>query len=113
MKNKGFTAINIGGLALGLATCLLILVYVIDEFSYDKYNTKADRIYRVNTDMKYGGNVASFAISPPPLAAALANNFPEVEKTARLIHDTGVRIKNGSQFIQEEKVVYADSQAQT
>ena len=110
LKNKGFTVINILGLALGLATCLLIVFYVVDELSYDRYNTKADRIYRVNMDMKYGGNVASFAITPPPLAATLANNFPEVEKTARLIHDTGVRIKKGNEYIQEEKVVYADSE---
>nr|WP_067062570.1 ABC transporter permease [Mucilaginibacter sp. L294] len=110
LKNKGFTAINILGLALGLATCLLIVFYVIDELSYDRYNTKADRIYRVNMDMKYGGNVASYAITPPPLAATLASNFPEIEKTARLIHDQGVRIKKGNEYIQEEKVVYADSE---
>jgi putative ABC transport system permease protein len=109
LKNKGFTAINILGLALGLATCLLIVFYVIDELSYDRYNTKADRIYRVNMDMKYGGNVASYAITPPPLAAALASSFPEIEKTARLIHDQGVRIKKGNEYIQEEKVIYADS----
>ncbi|WP_224746695.1 ABC transporter permease [Mucilaginibacter rigui] len=110
LKNKGFTAINILGLALGLATCLLIVFYVIDELSYDRYNTKADRIYRVNMDMKYGGNMASYAITPPPLAATLSGNFPEVEKTARLIHDQGVRIKKGNEYIQEEKVVYADSE---
>lgn len=110
LKNKGFTAINILGLALGLATCLLIIFYVVDELSYDRFNTKADRIYRVNMDLKYGGNVASFAITPPPLAATLVTNFPEVEKCARLIHDTGVRIKKGDEYIQEEKVVYADSE---
>lgn len=109
LKNKGFTAINILGLALGLATCLLIVFYVIDELSYDRYNTKADRIYRINMDMKYGGNVASYAITPPPLAAALESSFPEIEKTARLIHDQGVRIKKGNEYIQEEKVIYADS----
>jgi putative ABC transport system permease protein len=110
LKNKRFTAINILGLALGLATCLLIVFYVIDELSYDRYNTKADRIYRVNMDMKYGGNIASYAITPPPLAATLSSNFPEIEKTARLIHDQGVCIKKGNEYIQEEKVVYADSE---
>jgi len=52
LKNKGFTFINVLGLALGLATCLLIVFYVFDELSYDRYNTKYDRIYRVNTDLK-------------------------------------------------------------
>jgi putative ABC transport system permease protein len=110
LKNKSFTAINILGLALGLATCLLIVFYVFDELSYDRFNTKANRIYRVNMDLKYGGNVSSFAITPPALAATLASNFPEVERSARLIHDAGVRIKKGDQFIQEEKVVYADGE---
>ncbi len=44
LKNKGFTFINVLGLALGLATCLLIVFYVFDELSYDRYNTKANRL---------------------------------------------------------------------
>ena len=108
LKNKGFTIINIFGLALGLATCLMIVLYVIDELSYDRYNTSYDRIYRINTDIKFGGNTSSYAITPPPLAAALMN-FPGVENAARLLHDAGVRIKKGSENIQEERVVYSDA----
>jgi putative ABC transport system permease protein len=110
LKNKAFTIINILGLALGLATCLLIVFYVFDELSYDRFNSNANRIYRVNMDMKYGGNVASYAITPPPLASTLKNNYPEVERSARLIHDQGVRVKKESEYIQEDKVVYADSE---
>lgn len=110
LKNKAFTIINILGLALGLATCLLIVFYVFDELSYDRFNANANRIYRVNMDMKYGGNVASYAITPPPLASTLKNNYPEVERSARLIHDQGIRIKKDGEYIQEEKVVYADSE---
>ena len=55
-KNKGFTAINVFGLALGLAACLLIVFYVVDELSYDNYNVNANRIYRVNEDLKLGDN---------------------------------------------------------
>ena len=108
LKNKGFTAINVLGLALGLATCLLIVFYVIDELSYDRFNTKSDRIYRVNTDIKYGGNTSSYAISPPPLSAAL-KNFPEVEKAVRLIASTGTVFKKGNQNIIENQVAYADA----
>jgi putative ABC transport system permease protein len=107
LKNKGFTAINVLGLALGLATCLLIVFYVIDELSYDRFNTKSDLIYRVNTDIKYGGNTSSYAISPPPLAAAL-KNFPEVEKAVRLIASTGTVFKKGNENIIENQVAYAD-----
>jgi putative ABC transport system permease protein len=107
LKNKGFTTINVLGLALGLATCLLIVFYVFDELSYDSFNIKANRIYRVNTDIKYGGNSSSYAISPPPLAASLSN-FPEVEKAVRLIASTGTRVKKGNENIIENKVAYAD-----
>jgi len=109
LKNKGFTAINILGLALGLATCLLIVFYVVDELSYDRYNTKADHIYRVNTDIKFGGNASSYAIGPPPLAAEAASNMPEVEKATRLLMAVETRFKKGEEHISEAKVAYADS----
>ncbi|QJD95033.1 FtsX-like permease family protein [Mucilaginibacter robiniae] len=107
-KNKAFTLINILGLALGLATCLLIMFYVVDELSYDRYNSNANRIFRINTDIKFGGTTSALAITPPPLASALLNNFPEVEKACRLYHDYGVRIKKDNKSVQEEKVVYSD-----
>jgi len=108
LKNKGFTFINVLGLALGLATCLLIVFYVFDELSYDRYNTKANRIYRVNMDMKYGGNTSSFAIAPPPLSTAIGTNFPEVETTTRIIKSEGTRIRKGNENVIEDKVAYAD-----
>ena len=65
-KNKVFTTINIFGLALGLTACLLIVLYVVDELSFDRYNTKADRIYRVNEDLKLGNNSVKYAVAMPP-----------------------------------------------
>ncbi len=108
-KNKAYSAINIGGLALGLATCLLIIFYVFDELSYDRFNIKSDRIYRVNTDIKFGGNTSSYAVSTPALAAALTTNFPEVERSVRLIQSVGTRFKKGNEHISENKVAYADA----
>jgi putative ABC transport system permease protein len=61
LKNKGFTILNVLGLSVGLATCLLIVFYVIDEWSYDRYNTKADQVYRVNINVKFNGNANSYA----------------------------------------------------
>jgi len=107
-KNKGFTAINVLGLALGLAVCLLIVFYVIDEVSYDRYNVKIDRIYRVNNDIKFGGSEASYATSPAPLAAALESELPDVEHAVRFRQNGGLRIKKGDQNIQEHRVIYAD-----
>lgn len=108
-KNKGFTAINVLGLALGLATCLLIVFYVFDELSYDKYNVKADRIYRINSDIKFAGNENSYATSPAPAAGALKATFPEIEQTARLLDRGGFKVKKGNQDIQELSMIYADS----
>ena len=108
LKNKGFAIINIFGLSLGLATCLLIVFYVADELSYDRFNTHVDNIYRINTDIKYGGSNSSYAITQPPLAGALESNFPEVEKVTRLILAVDIRFKKGNENIQESKTAYCD-----
>ena len=70
-KNKAFSAINIIGLATGLAVCLLIVLYVVDELSYDKYNKNADRIYRLDADIYFNDTQAIFAVAPDPLALTL------------------------------------------
>jgi len=109
LRNKGFTFINVFGLALGLATVLLIVFYVVDELSYDRFNIKADRIYRVNTDLKYGANQTSFAITAPPVADALAKEFPEVEKSMRIGQAVNVRFKKGDEVIEEKGGFYCDN----
>ena len=109
IKNKGFTAINILGLALGLATCMLIVFYVFDELSYDTYNSKADRIFRVNCDIKFGGNEKSYAVTPAPLAVGMLSDLPEVEQAARFRDNGGNKVKKGNQNIQENRMVYADN----
>jgi putative ABC transport system permease protein len=108
-KNKGFTLINVFGLAMGLATCLLIVFYVFDELSYDRYNVKADRIYRVNNDIKFGGTEGSYAIAPSPAAAALKADFPEIETVTRFRNQGGNQVRKGNQNIQEDRMIYADS----
>ena len=103
LKNKGFTFINILGLALGLATCLLIVFYVFDELSYDKYNTKCKRIYRVNTDLKYNGILTAFGTTSKPVATALVSEFPEVERSARITRALNIRFKKGNEIIREDE----------
>jgi putative ABC transport system permease protein len=85
------------------------MYYVVDELSYDKFNVKADRIYRINTDIKYGGSNSAYAITQPPLAEALRENFPEVEKATRLILATDIRFKKGAEIFHESKTAYADA----
>ncbi|MDN3547891.1 ABC transporter permease [Mucilaginibacter aquaedulcis] len=107
-KNTGFTAINILGLSVGLATCLLIVFYVADELSYDRFNEKADRIMRVNLAIKFGGNNTVYAQTMAPLAQVLNTEFPDVEKAIRLKGRGGVHVKKDNENIQEDMVVYSD-----
>lgn len=108
IKNKGFTVLNVLGLSLGLASCLLIILYVVDELSYDRYNTKADRIYRVNEDLKLGENNVLYAVCMPPLAQALKNDFPYVENTVRIKNAGSMHVKKGIANIFETKIALAD-----
>ena len=78
-KSKGFTAINIIGLAAGIGVCLLIVLYVTDELSYDRYNVNADRIYRLDADIYFNSTQFTASISPKPLALTLAKECPQVD----------------------------------
>lgn len=107
LGNKLYSAINIGGLAMGLAACLLIVFYVVDELSYDRYNTNADRIYRVNEDLKLGDNKVQYAVTMPPLAQTLKREFPGVENAVR-IRKASISIKKGDEYLVENDAVFTD-----
>lgn len=109
-KNKGFTAINIAGLAIGLACFILIALYVVDELSYDRYNEKADRIYRVDADIKFGGNELKLCVSSDPMGATLKKDYPQVEEYTRIYSSEGDKlVKKGNEYIDEQHIVYVDS----
>lgn len=107
-KNKGFTTLNILGLALGLTTFLLIVLHVADELSYDRFHTKAGRIVRLNTDIYADGKLTAFAVAAPPVAPTLIRDYPEVENAARCIPEDGVRFRMGSQDVNEHRVATVD-----
>src|SRR5215813_12575843 len=102
-KNKGFSAINIIGLAMGLATCLLIVLFVQDELSYDHYNKNADRIYRVDGDIQFGGTHFILAVMPPTFTAAVKKDYPQVEDAVRFRDYGGFLVKRGNENIQENR----------
>jgi putative ABC transport system permease protein len=109
-KNKGYSAINIIGLAVGLATCLLILLFVWDELSFDKFHSKADRIYRVDSDIKFGGSALRIAVSSDPMGATLKRDYPQVEQYTRIYASSGAKLlKKDDSYINEEKIAYVDS----
>lgn len=110
IKNKTYTAINIVGLAIGLACFILISLYVVDELSYDRHHKKADRIYRVNSDLRIGGTDLHLATSSDPMGAILKDDYPQVEDIARIYNSSGSKlIKHGNRFINESRVAHADS----
>lgn len=109
-KSKGFSAINIAGLAVGLATCLLILFFVLDELGYDRYNAKADRIYRVDADLRFGGNHFVLAVDPDPMGPTMKKDYPQVEQYLRFrTYNNSFLVRKNNQNIQEDHVIFADS----
>ena len=109
-KHRFFTFINITGLSVGIAACLVIMIFVVHEFSYDKFHAKGKRIFRVNTEIKFGSNHFHVATGYPVLPELLQESYPEIENTVR-IRDWGRRyVRNvDSQDKTREDVVWADS----
>lgn len=85
MKNKFSSFVNIFGLAVGLTCCMLISLYLYYEFSYDKHNKKINDLYVVGTHFSLGEKDSRSAGTPSPMGPALQQEFPEIEKTARLL----------------------------
>jgi len=110
LKKKGFTAINIVGLSLGIGCFIMISMFVIDELSYDRYHEKADRIYRINSDIIFGGTEMSMAVTSDPMGDVLKSDYPEVEDYVRFYASQGSKlIKKGNEYINEGAVTHADS----
>lgn len=107
LKNRVYALINFVGLTSGLALCLLIIVYVRSETGYDKFHTKIDRLYRINYAAPNGLLLAS---SPPPLAPALKDYFPEVEETARMYNrNVSINRTGNAEHFEESDVYFTDS----
>jgi len=95
-KHRGYSFINIAGLAIGMACCLMILLYVSDELSYDRHHEHADRIYRVNGISSIGETTRHYATTPPALGPEIAVSIPEIEESIRFfdIIEFEARIKD-------------------
>jgi putative ABC transport system permease protein len=109
-NNRSHSLINILGLAIGVACCMLIMLWVTDELSYDKWHDKYDRIYRPTTEINFGGAQRHFAVVPAPLAGALVSDFPEVETAMRFRQmGSAVVSTKDDRVVFEEKTVRCDS----
>jgi len=107
--HKGFAAINILGLAIGIAACILIVLFVKDELGFDKFNIKADRICRVAVDGLVGNTEIKWIATCSPLASTAVKEFPEIEEAVR-VGDYGKPIINYNQkYFTEFSVFTCDS----
>ncbi len=109
IHQKGYSFINIFGLATGVASCILIMVWVQNELSYDSFHLKADRIYRLYGDLTLGGNLRSQPIVGAPVAPALQQALPEVENTVRMSPFNSITAKYGEKEFRENNIYYADN----
>jgi putative ABC transport system permease protein len=109
LRNKFFTAINIFGLTLGMTTCLLIMLYVQNELSYDSFNKKANQIVRVVFRGSIQGEKMKEAMVMPPVAQTFKSEYPEVLEATRLRNYGNPRITYGDKTFKENAFAYADS----
>jgi putative ABC transport system permease protein len=110
VRHKGFSFINIAGLALGLTACLLIGLFVYDELQYDQFVPDGDRIYRIYTQQTKTEALETFAPVAPMYATTLKQEFPEAEQTTRILMQSAVHLLEvGEKKIYVEDCVIADS----
>jgi len=108
LKNKGIFSINIAGLAIGIASCLMIMLFVIDELSYDRFHEKADQIVRVVFNANINGEQMKEAVVMAPVAQTLREEIPEVLDATRLTNQYGANITYKNTVYWERKFAYVD-----
>jgi putative ABC transport system permease protein len=108
-RNKTYAIINISGIAIGLTAFWLITLYIADEFSYDRYHQKADRIYRVAQHTKWEGGDIHQASTSAPFAPALKTEYPEIQEAARIVREGGGIISYNNKAINADDILFADA----
>jgi len=107
-RQKGYSFLNISGLALGMACTILIVLYVHRELSYDRFHANADRIFRVTMEGMFGGEPIHMAVTPDPLAAAIVSRYPEVAVATRVLKRDPVSVRYADRDFTESEIVWAD-----
>ena len=108
MRYKGYTLINISGLSIGLACCILIMLFIRDELSYDRFQENADRIYRIVSKVSKNGTPRYLPSTPVPLAPALQSEYPEALQVTRFCSGQGDVITYGDIQTRGNRFMLAD-----
>ena len=109
-KNKVFSAINIFGLSIGLACCILMFLLIQHELSYDKFNVQAKNIYRITSVMDGTDSKRNLAVTPAPWAPLMKKDYPEIKNFVRLLKDEKATVgQTGEQHYYENDLLYSDS----
>ena len=109
LRRPGFSLINVLGLAVGVACCLLILLFVRDEMSFDRHNEKLDRMYRVGLSAFVNNNALEAVYTPSPMAKGLVDEIPEVEAASRVRRFGFPVFRHGEKVFSEERVYWVDN----
>jgi putative ABC transport system permease protein len=109
IRRPGFSLINVVGLAVGVACCLLILLFVRDEMSFDRHNERLDRIYRAGISAFVNNNAIDAVVTPSPMAKGLVDEVPEVEAAARVRNFGFPVFRYGDKVFSEERVYWVDN----
>lgn len=109
LRHKAYSAINVAGLSFGIAATLIIIVYVMDELSFDKFHANAEQIYRLGFKGRLQGNEFNMAVSPAPVAEAMQKGIPEVEETVRVGLWRTMPMSYGEKNFTEKHMLLADS----
>lgn len=108
-KNRGYSFINIFGLATGLGVCLLIVLYVTDELSYDRYNVNADRIYRIDEDLYFNNTQYDAVTTSKFFGPTLVASYPKIEQMVRFRNPGDLLVRKGNDHVVEHHFTFADS----
>jgi putative ABC transport system permease protein len=109
VKEKTYSIINILGLTIGITCSVLLLMYIFDELSFDRYHKNADNIYRIVSNIKEPDNAFTWAVAQIPLAEELRNNYPEVKNAVRFFNTPRTLYKNGDKQFYESDFYLTDS----
>ncbi|MDN5205490.1 ABC transporter permease [Fulvivirgaceae bacterium BMA10] len=109
VKHKNYFLLNISGLAIGIASFILISLYLVNELSYDRFHANFENTYRVQTKGNINGQIVDWATSNPPLAKTLLNEYPETARATRIRRSGSWFISREDQKFYEDGVLFADS----